>query len=81
MPIHNCNLHTWWKGMDLVSNTKMLLASHLLNIITIIPLKGRWDYISVWNPISFINICHHAMFCFLWTIAFSSRLSAYNIIP
>jgi hypothetical protein len=29
------------KGMDLVSNTRMVLASHLPNIITIIPFKGK----------------------------------------
>jgi hypothetical protein len=29
------------KGTNLVSNTKMVLASHPQNIITIIPLKGR----------------------------------------
>jgi hypothetical protein len=28
------------RGIDIVSNTKMVLASHLPNIITIIPLKG-----------------------------------------
>jgi hypothetical protein len=29
------------KGMDLVSNTRMVLALHPPNIITIIPFKGR----------------------------------------
>jgi hypothetical protein len=29
------------KGMHLVNNTKMVLASHPPNIVTIIPFKGR----------------------------------------
>ncbi len=48
-------------GMNLVSNTMMLLASHPLQFVTIIPFKGRWDHISVWNPIYFINACHHKL--------------------
>jgi hypothetical protein len=34
-----CILDEW--GMDLVNNTRMVLASRMLNIITIIPFKGR----------------------------------------
>jgi hypothetical protein len=47
------------RGMNLVSNTRMMLVLHPPIIITIIPLKGRWDHIGVWNPTSFVNICHH----------------------
>jgi len=46
-------------GMNLVSNTKMLLASHSPQIITIIHLKGRWEHINVQNLTNFLNICHH----------------------
>jgi hypothetical protein len=48
-------------SMNLVSNTRMLLASHPPEIISIIPLKGRWDHINVWNLISFINVNHHKL--------------------
>jgi len=34
-------------GTDLVSNTMMVLALHPPNIITVIPLKGRWDHSDV----------------------------------
>jgi len=29
------------RGMDIVSNTRMMLVSHPPNIITIIPFKGK----------------------------------------
>jgi len=48
-------------GMNIVSNSRMLLASHSPQIITIVPLKGRWDHINVWNIISFINANHRKL--------------------
>jgi hypothetical protein len=39
----------------------MLLASYLPQIITIVPLKGRWDHINVQNLISFINVNHYKL--------------------
>jgi hypothetical protein len=71
------------RGIDLVSNITMVLTLHLPNIVTIIPLKGRWDHVSVWNLFSFIDICHHKSchgLVFLWTLSFSSCLSAYNVM-
>jgi hypothetical protein len=48
-------------GMNIVSNTRMLLASRSPQIITIVPLKGRWDHISVWNLISFKKVNHRKL--------------------
>jgi hypothetical protein len=47
------------RGTNLVSNTRIVLVLHSQNIITIIPLIGRWDHIGVWYLINFVNACHH----------------------
>jgi hypothetical protein len=62
-------------GMNLLNNTKMLLALHSPQIVTIVPFKGRWEHINVWNLTNFLNICHHMSH---HDLAFSSQLGAYN---
>jgi hypothetical protein len=62
----------------------MLLVSHPPQIVTIIPFKGGWDHINVWNPISFVNVYHHKShhdLVFNEPCVFSFWLGAYNVMP
>jgi hypothetical protein len=70
-------------GMDIVSNTTMVLTSHPPNIVTIIPFKGRWDHIGVWILTSFVNVCCHKLcheLVFYKPLPFHFGLGACNVV-